>query len=54
MRLASVHGHYLGPLEMAAGNFEAAAAAGRRGFEEQSALGDRGYSATTAGGCSPR
>jgi tetratricopeptide (TPR) repeat protein len=48
-RLSSVHGHYLGPLELAAGNYEAAAASGRRGFEEQSALGDRGYSATAAG-----
>jgi len=48
-RLASVHGHYLGPLELAAGNYEAAVASGRRGFEEQSALGDRGYSATAAG-----
>jgi len=49
IRLASVPGHYLGPLEMAAGRYREAAEAGRRGFEAQSALGDRGYSATAAG-----
>jgi class 3 adenylate cyclase/tetratricopeptide (TPR) repeat protein len=49
MRLASIAGHYLGPLEMAAGRYAEAVEAGRTGFEAQSSLGDRGYSATVAG-----
>ena len=52
LRLASVEGHYLGPLEMAAGRFPEALVAFRVGFDAQRALGDRGYSATIAGGFS--
>jgi class 3 adenylate cyclase/tetratricopeptide (TPR) repeat protein len=50
VRLASVEGHYVGPLEMAAGRYPEAVAAYRTGFEAQRALGDVGYSATVAGG----
>jgi class 3 adenylate cyclase/tetratricopeptide (TPR) repeat protein len=50
MRLASMEGHYLGPLEMAAGRFPEALEAFRAGFEAQRALGDVGYSSTVAGG----
>jgi class 3 adenylate cyclase/tetratricopeptide (TPR) repeat protein len=50
VRLASVQGHYLGPLEMAAGRYPEALEAYRTGYEAQRALGDRGYSATVAGG----
>jgi class 3 adenylate cyclase/tetratricopeptide (TPR) repeat protein len=50
VRLASVDGHYVGPLEMAAGRFPEALEAFRMGYEAQRALGDRGYSATVAGG----
>src|SRR5438093_1309704 len=49
LRLASLEGHYLGPLEEAAGRMPEAVAAYRTGFEAQRALGDRGYSATIAG-----
>jgi tetratricopeptide (TPR) repeat protein len=49
VRLASIHGHYLGPLEMAAGRYPEAVEACRRGFEAQASLGDRGFSATVAG-----
>ena len=49
-RLASLEGHYLGPLEMAAGRFPEAARAFRAGFDGQRALGDIGYSSTVAGG----
>ena len=50
IRLASMEGHYLGPLEMAAGRFPEAVEAFRTGFEAQRALGDVGYSSTVAGG----
>jgi tetratricopeptide (TPR) repeat protein len=50
VRLASVEGHYLGPLEMAAGRFAEAVEAFRTGFEAQRSLGDLGYSSTVAGG----
>jgi len=50
VRLASMEGHYLGPLEMAAGRFPEAVDAFRTGFEAQRALGDVGYSSTVAGG----
>ncbi len=49
IRVASVSGHYIGPLEMAAGRYAEAVEAGRRGFEAQASLGDRGFSATVAG-----
>ena len=49
VRLASVRGHYLGPLEMAAGRYPEAIEALRAGFDAQRALGDLGYSATVAG-----
>ncbi|HEY7280558.1 MAG TPA: adenylate/guanylate cyclase domain-containing protein [Actinomycetota bacterium] len=49
VRLSSVQGHYLAPLEMAAGRYAAAAEAARLGFEAQAAIGDRGFSATVAG-----
>jgi tetratricopeptide (TPR) repeat protein len=50
VRLSSLEGHYLGPLEMAAGRYPEAVEAMRTGFEAQTALGDRGYSSTVAGG----
>lgn len=49
-RLASLEGHYVGPLEMAAGRYPEAVAAMRSGFETMRAMGDRGYSSTVAGG----
>jgi tetratricopeptide (TPR) repeat protein len=48
-RVASLEGHYVGPLEAAAGRYGAAIEAYRRGFEAQRAQGDVGYSSTVAG-----
>jgi ATP/maltotriose-dependent transcriptional regulator MalT len=50
VRLASEAGHYTGPLEMAAGRFPEAVEAFTIGYEALTALGDRGYSSTTAAG----
>ncbi len=49
-RLSSWEGHYIGPLEMAAGRFPEAVVAFRTGFEALRALGDTGFSSTAAGG----